>query len=113
MLQDVIECYTVLHSVTEYNRVLQIITEYCRVLQIISSASTWTNFWACSSSFHPNSFVFQGLPGFLWKHPKQVAKERKEEEREEKKERERLEKEKKKKAKEALEAGTDISASKS
>merc|ERR1712012_501624 len=43
----------------------------------------------------------KGLPGFLWKHPKQVAKERKEEEREEKKE------------KEALEAGTDISASKS
>merc|ERR1712141_167208 len=43
----------------------------------------------------------KGLPGFLWKHPKQVAKERKEEEREEKKERERLEKEKKKKAKEA------------
>jgi len=55
----------------------------------------------------------KGLPGFLWKHPKQVAKERKEEEREEKKERERLEKEKKKKAKEALEAGTVISASKS
>merc|ERR1712012_973515 len=49
----------------------------------------------------------KGLPGFLWKHPKQVAKERKEEERE------RLEKEKKKKAKEALEAGTVISASKS
>merc|ERR1712110_235531 len=55
----------------------------------------------------------KGLPGFLWKHPKQEAKERKEEEREEKKERERLEKEKKKKAKEAVEAGTDISASKS
>merc|ERR1712156_1308800 len=49
----------------------------------------------------------KGLPGFLWKHPKQEAKERKEEE-----ERERLEKEKKKKAKEAVEAGTDISASK-
>merc|ERR1712156_1420094 len=49
----------------------------------------------------------KGLPGFLWKHPKQEAKERKE-----KKERERLEKEKKKKAKEAVEAGTDISASK-
>merc|ERR1712210_111770 len=34
----------------------------------------------------------KGLPGFLWKHPKQEAKERKEKEREEKKE--RLEKEK-------------------
>merc|ERR1712183_518073 len=33
----------------------------------------------------------KGLPGFLWKHPKQEAKERKEKEREEKKE--RLEKE--------------------
>merc|ERR1712079_908377 len=55
----------------------------------------------------------KGLPGFLWKHPKQEAKDRKEEEREEKKERERLEKEKEKKAKEALEAGTDISAFKS
>merc|ERR1712109_271771 len=52
----------------------------------------------------------KGLPGFLWKHPKQEAKERKEEEKEE---RERLEKEKKKKAKEAVEAGTDKSASKS
>merc|ERR1711873_48328 len=44
---SVAECYRVLQSVTEYNRVLQNITEYYRVLQSISSASTWTNFWAC------------------------------------------------------------------
>merc|ERR1711936_431850 len=50
----------------------------------------------------------KGLPGFLWKHPKQEAKERKEEEREEKKERERLEKEKKKKAK-TVETGKEMS----
>ena len=31
MLQDVRECYTVLHSVTEYNIVLQNIAEYYRV----------------------------------------------------------------------------------
>ena len=49
--------------------------------------------------------TWQGLPGFVWKHPKQEAKERKEKEREEKKE--RVEKEK------ALEtAGKEISASK-
>ena len=43
-----------LQSSREYNRVIHSITEYCRVLQSItkyyqekSSASTWTNFWAC------------------------------------------------------------------
>merc|ERR1712210_250154 len=38
----------------------------------------------------------KGLPGFLWKHPKQEAKERKEKESKEKEKKERLEKEKKK-----------------
>ena len=37
----------VLLSVTECYRILQSITEYYRILQGISSASTWTNFWAC------------------------------------------------------------------
>ena len=43
-----------LQSITEYHRVLKSITECYRVLQGItkyykdkSSASTWTNFWAC------------------------------------------------------------------
>ena len=36
-----------LQSVTVYYKVLQSITEYSRLLQSISSASTWTNFWAC------------------------------------------------------------------
>ena len=39
-----------LQNVTEFYRVLQSVTEYYRVLQSISSASTWTNFWACSAS---------------------------------------------------------------
>ena len=47
MLQSIKEYYRVLHSITEYYRVLQSITEYYRVLQSVSSASTWTNFWAC------------------------------------------------------------------
>ena len=54
MLQTITEYCIVLQSVADYCRVLQSITEYCRVLQIItkyykdtSSASTWTNFWAC------------------------------------------------------------------
>merc|ERR550532_1222652 len=38
----------------------------------------------------------KGLPGFLWKHPKQEAKERKEKEREEKKARLEKEREEKK-----------------
>ena len=55
MLQSFTECYRVLQSITEYNRVLQNITEYYTVLQSISSASTWTNFWAC----------FQNVGGFM------------------------------------------------
>ena len=47
MLQSVTECYRVLQNVTECYRVLQSVTECYRVLQSISSASTWTNFWAC------------------------------------------------------------------
>ena len=47
ILQSITECYRVLQSVTECYRVLESITEYYRVLQTISSASTWTNFWAC------------------------------------------------------------------
>ena len=39
MLQSVEECY----------RVSQGVTECYRVLESISSASTWTNFWACST----------------------------------------------------------------
>ena len=38
-------------SISEYYSVLQYITEYYRVLQSISSASTWTNFWACLFQF--------------------------------------------------------------
>ena len=34
---------------------LQSITEYYRILQSISSASTWTNFWACFSKI-PQDF---------------------------------------------------------
>ena len=50
VLRSVTECYRVLQSVTEYYRVLQSITNYYRVLRVLqcfSSASTWTNFWAC------------------------------------------------------------------
>ena len=47
VVKGVTECYRVLQSVTEYCRVLQSTTECYRVLQSISSASTWTNFWAC------------------------------------------------------------------
>ena len=47
VLQSVTECYRVLESVTKYCKVLESTTEYYRVLQSISSASTWTNFWAC------------------------------------------------------------------
>ena len=54
VLQSITQYYRVLQSITEYYRVLQSITEYYRVLQSIaeyykdkSSASTWTNFWAC------------------------------------------------------------------
>ena len=36
-----------LQSVTECYRVLQSVRDYYRVLQSISSASTWSNFWAC------------------------------------------------------------------
>ena len=43
-LQSIREFYRVLQSVTEYYRVLQSITEYYKDK---SSASTWTNFWAC------------------------------------------------------------------
>ena len=75
-MQSVAEYYRVLQSIAEYCIVLQIIAEYCRVLQSIedycrvlqsvieccrvlqcyrvlqsiSSASTWTNFWACCDS---------------------------------------------------------------
>ena len=37
----------VLQGVIECHRVLEGVTEFYRVLQSISSASTWTNFWAC------------------------------------------------------------------
>ena len=47
MLQSLIEYYRVLQGVTECYRVLQSITECYKVSQSISSASTWTNFWAC------------------------------------------------------------------
>ena len=47
VLQNFTECYKALQSVTECYRVLQSVTECYRVLQSISSASTWTNFWAC------------------------------------------------------------------
>ena len=47
-LQSIAECYRVLENVAERYRVLQSVTEYYRILQSISSASTWTNFWACS-----------------------------------------------------------------
>ena len=47
VLQNVTECYRVVKGVTECYRVLQSITEYYKILQSISSASTWTNFWAC------------------------------------------------------------------
>ena len=47
VFQSVTECYWVLQSVTECYKVLQSATECYRVLQSISSASTWTNFWAC------------------------------------------------------------------
>ena len=49
VLQSVAECFRVLQSFTECYRVLQSITECYRVLESISSASTWTNFWACLS----------------------------------------------------------------
>ena len=54
VLQSVTVCYRVLQSVTEYYRVLQSITNYYRVLRVLqcfSSASTWTNFWACFCCF--------------------------------------------------------------
>ena len=54
VLQSITECYRVLQSITECYRVLQSITEYNRVLQSISSASTWTNFWACFSHNNKN-----------------------------------------------------------
>ena len=53
MIMSIAECYRVLQSVTDCYRVLQSVTECysvreCyRMLQSISSASTWTNFWAC------------------------------------------------------------------
>ena len=47
VLQCIAEYCRVLQSVTECYRVLQIVTEYYRILQSNSSASTWTNFWAC------------------------------------------------------------------
>ena len=60
VLQSFTEFYRVLQSITEYYRVIQSITEYYRVLQSIteyyrdkSSASTWTNFWACSIRISP------------------------------------------------------------
>ena len=56
VLQSITQYYRVLHSITQYYRVLHSIREYYRVLQIItkyykdkSSASSWTNFWACFS----------------------------------------------------------------
>ena len=39
--------YRLLESLIECYRVLQSVTECYRVLQSISSASTWSNFWAC------------------------------------------------------------------
>ena len=47
VLQGITECYSVLQSIAQCYRVLQSVTECYRVLQSISSASTWTNFWAC------------------------------------------------------------------
>ena len=52
--------------------------------------------------------ALQGLPGLLWKHPKQEAKEKKERERMEKKEKEILEKEEKEKALNSVETGNQI-----
>ena len=51
MLQNITKCYRVLQSVTECYRVVQSTTECYRLLQSIFSASTWTNFWACSFKF--------------------------------------------------------------
>ena len=51
VIQSITECYKVLQSVAECYRVLQSVTKCYRVLQSVteykSSASTWTNFWAC------------------------------------------------------------------
>ena len=73
VLQSVTECYRVLPSVSEFYRFLQNITEYfrvlqsirecCRVSQIISSASTWTNFWAC---YCRNHIDCRSLSGLQW-----------------------------------------------
>ena len=61
VLQSVTECYRVLQIITEYNteyyRVLQSITEYYKILQSISSASTWTNFWACYDWFEMDNLI--------------------------------------------------------
>ena len=46
-----------LEGVTECYRVLQSITECYRVLQGVSSASTWTNFWACFYESVPQFFL--------------------------------------------------------
>ena len=59
VLQSVTECSRVLQSVTVCYRVLQSVTDCYRVFQSItkyynykSSASTWTNFWACFYQKH-------------------------------------------------------------
>ena len=51
-----------LQSVTEYYRVQQSITDYYRLIQSISSASTWTNFWACFCTF--KNFFFKVMKTF-------------------------------------------------
>ena len=56
VLQSLIEYYRVLKGVTECYIVLHSITECYKVSQSISSASTWTNFWACFFSFSSSCF---------------------------------------------------------
>ena len=64
VLQSVAECFRVLQSFTECYRVLQSITECYRVLESISSASTWTNFWACFSENITEWFLTNGAQSF-------------------------------------------------
>ena len=70
------------------------------------------NVWGLSASSCSSFHTLQGLPGFLWKHPKQEAKERKEKESADKEKKERLEKLEKKKASETVETGKEMSTSK-
>ena len=64
-----------LQSVTVYYKVLQSNTKYYRILQSVSSASTWTNFWACWSKgglvdpFMLCMSAAQGTYKYSWGHP--------------------------------------------